>query len=266
VLTILATREGTSVTVIDNTRDAFAEGAVWGQRLFHNQNGMRASLTGQRESDYYRGGSGNIGPGEDPQQQQWRRPERQANLNMVLLIQVPLIQRNERQYSIDESYGVSAPAAVGGMAKRSSNVENAVIGHGKLEGPFTEIDHLNIERDERFPIRVTVQFYKATSNGVVNAQDLDAVRNSIDWVYSHGDAVGSLVTQGNTGRPTEYWGMKVQPPYWWEQFWNRYERNQGMGRDEARRRLARILGQDYMDRPVCELYLRDRLRGAATQD
>ena len=45
VLTILATREGTSMTVIDNKRDGFAAGQTWGQRLFFNQNGNRASLT-----------------------------------------------------------------------------------------------------------------------------------------------------------------------------------------------------------------------------
>ncbi|MDQ2986657.1 MAG: hypothetical protein M3R13_08030, partial [Armatimonadota bacterium] len=59
VLTILATREGTSVTIIDNKRDAFATGGVWGQRLFHNEDGMRASLTGQRLSDFVaEGGTG----------------------------------------------------------------------------------------------------------------------------------------------------------------------------------------------------------------
>ena len=44
VLTIVATREGTSVTVIDNKRDAFGAGRAWGQRLFLNQHGERASL------------------------------------------------------------------------------------------------------------------------------------------------------------------------------------------------------------------------------
>ena len=48
-----------------------------------------------------------------------------------------------------------------------SDVEEAVIGHGEVEGPFTEIDGLEIKRDDKYPIRVTVQFYKATSNGVV---------------------------------------------------------------------------------------------------
>ena len=37
VLTILATREGTSATVIDNQRDGFEAGRTWGQRLFFNQ-------------------------------------------------------------------------------------------------------------------------------------------------------------------------------------------------------------------------------------
>jgi hypothetical protein len=55
VLTILATREGTSITVIDNQRDAFDAGRTWGQRLFFNQNGERASLTGQRKSEFLAG-------------------------------------------------------------------------------------------------------------------------------------------------------------------------------------------------------------------
>ena len=52
VLAILATREGTSITVIDNKRDAYEAGGTWGQRLFFNQDGERASLTGQRKSDF----------------------------------------------------------------------------------------------------------------------------------------------------------------------------------------------------------------------
>lgn len=263
VLTILATREGTSVTVIDNKRDAFREGAAWGQRLFHNQNGMRASLTGHRESDFNRRGGG-IGPGQgrdDDRPSRWQPREKQENMNMVLLIQVPLRQRPLRPRSYDEA--VLAPSAGAVTKSRRGDVEDAVIGHGDLEGPFTEIDGIPIQRDERYPIRVTVQFYKATSDGVVNENDMEAIRDNIDWIYSHGDAVGSLVTGGYTGRTTEYWGMKVQPLGWWERFWNRYEQDQDISREEAQRRLSRILGRDYMERPVCDLYLRDRLRRAS---
>ena len=52
VLTIVATREGTSATIIDNVRDAFPTGFSWGQRLFFNQNGQRADFTGERLSDF----------------------------------------------------------------------------------------------------------------------------------------------------------------------------------------------------------------------
>ena len=48
------------------------------------------------------------------------------------------------------------------MLKMDSDVEIAVIGHGEVEGPFTEIDGLDIERDPRFPIRDHVaHFYDA---------------------------------------------------------------------------------------------------------
>src|SRR6185503_13655691 len=52
VLVIVATREGTSATIIDNTRDSFQSGFSWGQQLFFNQNGQRAGFTGERLSDF----------------------------------------------------------------------------------------------------------------------------------------------------------------------------------------------------------------------
>lgn len=114
-----------------------------------------------------------------------------------------------------------------------SDVEAAVIGHGEVEGPFTEIDGLDIERDERFPIRVTVQFYKATSNGVVSAADMEEIAAQIERVYDDGDYVGSLVVDGPSERPTEYDGDKVQPAGWWSAFWKRFESNTGLSRDQA---------------------------------
>ena len=52
---------------------------------------------------------------------------------------------------------------------------------------------------------MTVQFYKATSNGVVSPTDLDAIAQSIGNVYEHADFVGSLVLpEGDRHRPTEW--------------------------------------------------------------
>jgi hypothetical protein len=141
-----------------------------------------------------------------------------------------------------------------------SDVENAVIGHGELEGPFTEIDNLAIERDERFPVRVTVQFYKATSNGVVSESDMKEIAAQIKRVYAQSDYVGSLVTEGDTGRITEYEGIKVQPPHWWADFWARHEANTGDTREQAITKLHELLGLDYQEMPVSDLYLRDVLK------
>ena len=120
-----------------------------------------------------------------------------------------------------------------GAAEEKSDVEAAVIGHGPVEGPFTEIDGLDIERDPRFPIRVTVQFYKATSNGVVSEQDVAEIAGQIEKVYANADYVGSLVVDGPSDRPTEYDGPKQQPADWWDTFWLRFTENTGLSPEDA---------------------------------
>ncbi len=230
VLTIVATREGTSATVIDNTRDAFPSGFSWGQRLFFNQNGERSSFTGERASDF--NDSGTTPRGGDSE------GGAESGLNMVLLIQVPLKQKEPLGGGF---FGIEEEAAEAPSMALRSDVENAVIGHGEVEGPFTEIDGLRIERDERYPIRVTVQFYKATSNGVVSAEDMTAIHDQIQRVYNEGDYVGSLVVDGPSERPTEYDGPKQEPEGWWSAFWGRFEDNTGLNPQQAMD-LLRSLG------------------------
>jgi len=220
VLTIVATREGTSATVIDNTRDAFPAGWSWGQRLFFNQDGERASFTGERLSDFV---------STRPVTLDSPEAAGESGMNMVLIIQVPLRQKVSFQ-DLLPSLGAMAPMA---ESAARSDVEAAVIGHGRVEGPFTEIDGLAIRRDGRFPIRVTVQFYKATSDGIVTEGDMQAIADQIDRVYEDGDYVGSLVVDGPSDRPTEYEGPKDEPPGWWQAFWTRFDDNIGLDRDGA---------------------------------
>ena len=241
VLTLLATREGTSVTVIDNKRDGFDAGRTWGQRLFFNKNGDRASFTGQRLSDFKSDGSGGD-----------RAPssvEPDDGLNMVMLIQVPLKQK-ARPFGFsgiaeDSVMMEAAPMPAAAPKSARSDVEEAVIGHGEVEGPFTEIDNLKIERDERFPIRVTVQFYKGTSNGVVSEADMSEIHDQIEKVYGDADYIGSLVTEGETRRPTEYDGPKHVQPGWWDDFWKRHEANTGQSREDAIKMLRRLRGKKW---------------------
>jgi len=224
VLTIVASREGTSATIIDNMRDAFPAGWSWGQRLFFNQDGERASFTGERLSDFV--------DRTLPPDMVSPTAAGESGLNMVLLIQVPLKQR-EPMRGMFFGDAMAESAAPSAAFKAEGDVEVAVIGHGKVEGPFTEIDGLAIERDPRFPIRVTVQFYKATSNGIVTEADMQAIASQIERVYDEGDYVGSLVVGGESDRPTEYDGPKYEPPGWWDAFWHRFEQNMQFSRWEA---------------------------------
>ncbi|MGB3768697.1 MAG: hypothetical protein WA947_19235 [Phormidesmis sp.] len=241
VLTILATREGTSATVIDNQRDGFDAGRTWGQRLFFNKNGERASLTGKRISDFKSeqadGNTTTLPPVEVSEED---------GLNMVMLIQVPLKQKEpfgKFGGAQSDMLMEAAPMPTAAPSRASSDVEAAVIGHGPVEGPFTEIDDLAIARDPNFPIRVTVQFYKATSNGVVSDADLAEIDEQIKRIYDDADYVGSLVTDGRTRRPTEYDGEHQQPEDWWEQFWQHSKNRQGLGLEAARDILRRLRGE-----------------------
>ncbi len=260
VLTILATREGTSVTIIDNARDAYSDGFMWGQRLFFNRDGERASLTGERISDFKENNSQNNA--ENTTQAPTTPGDSEGALNMVLLIQVPLIQK----YPLYDNFAVTEEDGAYLEMESSepmvrSDMEAAVIGSGEAEGPFTEIDGIEIERDPNFPVRVTVQFYLATATGQMTQDDVDSIYEQINAVFEQGDYISSLVTGGGTtGRITEYAGAKIQPADWWERFWERYEDNTGINRRDAVSNLKNLLGTGYMREPVTDLYLRDLLR------
>jgi hypothetical protein len=246
VLAILATREGTSITVIDNERDAFEAGRTWGQRLFFNQNGERASLTGKRKSDFVREAADSTGASSGGTTAADRE-----GLNMVLMIQVPLKQKERAGGWLYDTVG-SDTGVFSCCMSGESDVEEAVIGHGTVEGPFTEIDGLSIERDDRYPIRVTVQFYKATSNGVVSDEDMSDIALQIHRVYEQADYVGSLVLDGPVGRSTEYTGLHVEPPTWWHTFWEKHFQSTGQSRAEAMELLRRLLGDKWTEKTPVE--------------
>jgi hypothetical protein len=176
--------------VIDQRADLSA-GVGPGQRLFHNRHGQRAPLQAERASDYAA-----------------RLPDGQAlppGLNLVMLIQVPLVQHQPRGAVLPAA---SAWADGAASARCQKGMEEAVISSGPVEGPFHGLGGHRVVRDQRFPIRVTVQFYQATDSGVLTAEDGSRLAASIERVYLDADHVGSLVTRGWTGRPTE----PVLPP------------------------------------------------------
>ncbi len=234
VLTILVTRQGASLTVVDNARDTVSGGASWGQRLFFNAGGERAPLTAERISDVLERGTTMNG-------------ESAASLgddaNLLMLVQVPLRHREPPRRALAAP---SAPSAAPSMAfaapmekKAKSDLEVAVLGHGELDGPFTELAGLEVERDPRFPVRVTVQFYQATATGEIGDAELAHLGALVSKVYEKGDFVGSLVVPGpgDPRRPTAWDGASPPPGEvaWWdfpglmERWWKHGPRRDGAG-------------------------------------
>jgi hypothetical protein len=122
----------------------------------------------------------------------------------------------------------AAPAKESAKRGDRSDVEVAVLGHGPELGPYTELDGLTIERDPRFPVRVTVQFYQATSNGVLAAADVKTLHAQIKKVYAQADYVGSLVvpSPADRQRPTNWDGVSPRPAgVTWQDFPGLVERS-----------------------------------------
>ncbi len=214
VLTLLITREGTSATIIDNSPgDQSYQG--WGQQLFFNNKGQKTVFTAERKSDVKaRIESGKAKPSDEGALEE--------GADMMMIVQIPLVVPQQRRGGFGGGWGGLAPAAAGPAAeamadsappmaaRQRSDVEQAVLGHGDDLGPFREMGGLALRRDSRFPIRITVQFYKATSNGVISDQDLADAHKQIQQVYENADYVGSLVVpESDQDRPTAW--QKSEP-------------------------------------------------------
>jgi hypothetical protein len=231
VLTILVTRQGASLTIVDNARDSVSGAASWGQRLFFNAGGERAPLTAERISDVLERGVTMNGEGA---------ATLGADANLLLLVQVPLRHRAPPRRAM--AYGAAeapASASAAGAKREAGDLEVAVLGHGPLEGPFTELAGLEVERDPRFPVRVTVQFYQATATGRIGDAEVAHLARLVSSVYEKGDFVGSLVVPGpgDARRPTAWDGASPPPAEvaWWdfpgllERWWRHGPRADGAG-------------------------------------
>lgn len=211
VLSILVTRQGTSMRVIENRPDEGSASVGFGQELYFDNKGQRAAFTAERKSDVEARIAAQGGPRTEDDKSALAK-----GADVLFLIQVPLVQQPRARRAMAAPMAESAPSAAmptkksaapsgGALADERSDVEQAVLGHGPNLGRYAEGFGRQLVRDTRFPVRITVQFYKATSNGVVSDIDLDSISRNIGSVYEHADAVGSLVLpEGDRLRPTAW--------------------------------------------------------------
>jgi len=208
VLAILITTEGSSATVLDNSSDR----AQWGQNVYFNNNGQKTCLTGERLSDYKDNQAQELASRQGISLEEARNQVTVAeDVNRVMIVQVPLKQKQDLAYAGGCDFMVDEKERGITLRSRSSDMEDAVIGHGEDEGEHLELGNHKLERDPDYPIRITVQFYKATSNGIIDDEDLVNIHNCIEKAYTSAEYVGSLVVgtleKGNLAmgeaRPTQ---------------------------------------------------------------
>lgn len=185
VLTIMVTREGASLAIAgkkDEKKFGFFGGS-YGEPLWFNKNGKKAPLSAERASTSNVAGagqtSGNTAAAAD-------------EADRVLIIQIPLKPEHERPR---RNMPMFALASAGGPAlERSapSDVELAVVSAGRARGKFDETMGEGWKRDDRFPVRVTIQHTYATSNGVITEAQMKTVAKRLEQDYKDARRTGSL--------------------------------------------------------------------------
>lgn len=91
----------------------------------------------------------------------------------------------------------------------AKGMDKAMLSIGKTHSKFEGIKDYTLKRDKRFPIRLTFQFYLVTDRKDVPESMWKEMKQTIDGVYSKSVATGSLVTEINTKRTTE-WTSKAE--------------------------------------------------------
>merc|ERR1712157_489503 len=74
----------------------------------------------------------------------------------------------------------------------------------ELRGLLDSVKDYKLERNEEYPVRVTLQYYKATDNGAVNKEIMDDIVKQLEASQKQADFMGSLVTEYNPNRPNEW--------------------------------------------------------------
>ncbi|EQC42374.1 hypothetical protein SDRG_00111 [Saprolegnia diclina VS20] len=186
VLVLVCTAAGTSAQVMTE-RDAI---------LYSNEQGQKHTFVAERLSTH-RAKRGVTSKGA--------MTAREEACNYVMIVQIPLQQKPpppRRQYSNLACYHCEEEECELGSFESTferPDVEEAMVSLGDALGPFPKLSQFSkVTRDARYPIRVTIQFYQATSNGVVTREIVERLCDRMEQVKANATWWGSLVCKGGS--------------------------------------------------------------------
>lgn len=190
VLVIVASANGTSASIVTERH----------QKLYFNNNGKAFQYTATRLSTD-RKNRNKKDSGEPMDLDEMER-------NVLMIFQIPLKQKEIRNSIPDTEY-LGVALGMGGIRCQSKGImprggmENAMLSvSNKSKGPFKGGNGLKVQRDERYPIRLTFQYYKVTDTHILKKQDVTEINTQITNAYNIGSNTGSLVDT-TTNRVTE---------------------------------------------------------------
>ena len=193
VLVVVASAQGTSAQIIyGNTK------------LYMNDNGRSFNFKAKRLSDdRSERGVSTSGPMSSDEK----------NRNVLFIYQIPLKQKPRPMRragagammlydSFEGCSGMEKCMALDKKVRSTRGLEKAVLSKGRDMGAFTGTNGLTLERDDRFPIRCTVQYYNVTDVAIITEPQMKELSDTINTVYSTAPFTGSLVLSEST-RVTE---------------------------------------------------------------
>ncbi len=227
VLVIIVSDQGTSTQIINK----------YNQKLFFNKNGRAAYFKAQRLSEYRKKiGSNRTG----------KMNTKEKEKNMLFIFQIPLkqreIQRDRFCFSSKPIFGLNNNIGINtvGSSLRNANLqikseppninnchynqcfsppskgmEDAILKVGRTDGDFVGTNNLKLERDTRFPIRCTIQYYKVTDTPNINSQIFQSINKQLSTTYDNIDDndKGSLVIE-KSHRQTKHNIKNIYSPTW----------------------------------------------------
>lgn len=175
VLVIVASAEGTSVQTLTHGTD----------KLYFNDNGYKCDYQVQRQKDYLK---------ENPEDA--KDELKLQEHNVLFVYQIPLKQKEPSfnpygfTYNID-NFMVDQPVYRSISLDTHRGMDNGYLTHGERKDKMGTLMS-DLERDHRYPIRCTMQFYKVTDEPHIPDSILDEMVANLSSIYKLGIS-GSLV-------------------------------------------------------------------------
>ena len=202
VLVIMGTNQGTSTQVVHGTTN-----------LYFNEHGKSVDFLARRLVDDRK---------KRGVETQGEITTEEKNRNVIYIIQVPL----KTKAPPSKGFGImtlsclpmammggpallsvqeSVPLSVPGSRSATRGADWAMLEKStEVKGDYPGTRGLELERDDRFPIRLTVQIYTVTDESNLAPQVMKQIAERLEAVKTQGVNEGSLVVDGKKGRPTEH--------------------------------------------------------------